>query len=822
MINMSKPTRTLVSVLAFFLAVSGGRAESGKSEPLKMIPFEEVRMEDGLWQPLTAKLVEKTLPHAFKQTEVAQTRLRLCAEWLESGGKTPKPEPHRFDASDLFKVMEGAAMMIQAKPDAAIEKEMDRIIDIIARAQKEDGYLYVPHIVGNPIIPEMGERPYSYVLHSHELYNLGHLYEAAVAYARATGKEKLLKVSEKSARHVEKAFFEGDPNYNDGKPVMQAPGHQGIEIALAKLFNYTGEEFYLNMAKKFLDIRGVTYKPGGEHGVSGFEYAQQHAPVAEQRKAVGHAVRATYMYAAMAEVDSLTWRRDYAEALDAIWHNIVDAKMHISGGLGAVPHIEGFGPDYVLPNKDTYLETCAAIGNLFFNMRMFLNSGDAKYVDVAEVALLNNGLSGIGKDGTSFFYPNPLEADAGHMPRAGWFGTACCPSNVARVIPQVPGYMYAQSGEELYTLLYGACSASLRINGTKVDLRQETEYPFEGSIRFQVEPSRPVEFAFHLRIPTWAGDQFVPGKLYHYTETSSEWSVRVNGEAIALAPLKGYLKLEREWRSGDVIELELPMPVKANTCIELVEANRGRVALTRGPLLLSGEGIDNGGHVQRMFVDADAAVSGASVERIAEGILRGLPQVSVPAKELTGDGVDDAVLKLIPYYSWSNRGRHSMNTWFATRRDLAQLPPVPQAEFSDVRASHTYDQDSVSAIILTHTPKSSQDGSLRRWTSFPQVGKTQWVEMLLAEEMVIKSVGVFWYDDNGGVKLPKAWHIEVPNGEGWETMKIYNTDSYSTLPDLYNTVQPDGIYRVDRFRIMIEPQPNASVGIISVGIDVEK
>jgi len=501
-----------IATLAVLCSVS-----AASTDTLKMVPFEDVKMDDVLWRPMTVQLVEKTLPHALNETKVAQERLRLCAEWLESDGKTQKPTPHRFNTSDLYKVMEGAAMMIQAEPNPEIEKQLDRIIDIIARAQKDDGYLYISHIVGNPFVNEMGKRPYSYVIHSHELYNVGHMYEAAVSYARATGKTKLLEVAEKSARHVNRVIFEGDPNYNDGKPVMQAPGHQEIEIGLMKLYNYTGNRLYLEMTRKLLEIRGVTFRPTGQR-VNSPEYAQQHAPVAEQRKAVGHAVRATYQYAAMAELDSLTGREVYSKALDAIWHDIVDRKMHISGGLGAIHSHEGFGPEYLLPNKEAYLETCAAVGNVFFNARMFLKYRDAKYVDVAEIALLNNSLSGIGLDGTSFFYPNPLEADAGHRPRSGWFGCACCPANVARLIPQVPGYMYAATTDSVYSLLYGSCNTQLELGGTDVSLKQTTNYPYDGDIRFTVTPASPVKFTLHLRIPTWAGEQFVPGDLYRYTE----------------------------------------------------------------------------------------------------------------------------------------------------------------------------------------------------------------------------------------------------------------------------------------------------------------
>jgi DUF1680 family protein len=785
---------------------------------VKMVSFDQVKMDDTIWAPRIATLAKVTLPHAFKQTEVGQERLRMCAEYLENGGG-PKPMTHLFNTSDVYKVMEGAAMMIQAEPNPAIEAQMDRIIDVIARAQKEDGYLYVSHICGNPNTGTMGRRPYSHVILSHELYNMGHLYEAAVAYARATGKEKLLAVAEKNASHVNKVFFLGDPNYNDGKPVNLPPGHQEIEIGLVKLYNYTGNKLYLDIAKRFLDIRGLT----SDHiDWRTPDYSQQHAPVAQQREAVGHAVRATYMYTAMAEVDSLLGAEDYTKALDSIWHDIVDTKMHITGGLGAVHGIEGFGPSYKLPNKDAYLETCAAIGNVFFNMRMFLKYHDAKYIDVAEIALLNNCLSGIGLDGKSFFYPNPLEADKDHTPRSGWFGCACCPPNVARLILQVSGYMYATDGTELYCNLYGGSTTAIKLNGKKVELRQITDYPYSGDINFELTPERKTKFKLHLRIPTWATGQLVPGELYSYSQSSRGWSLKVNGKKITPVVEKGFAVIDRTWKKGDKITLKLPMPVKMNTCINEVQANRGRVSFSRGPLVYCAEGIDNGGAVQRFYLDPDAAMAGAKVSRIDSGKLTGLRQITVPIKEINQKKDTNPKLKMIPYFAWSNRDRSSMITWIGTSKDLARPDPDNPAnmKFASVKASHTCKRDTVNAIRMSNTPKSSSDTSIPRWTSWPQKGRSQWVEISLGKIKQVRSLGVYWFNDNDGVQLPGAWHLEAPGENGWTKVEIYTTDQYSTLADNYNTVHPDKTLKTDKLRIVIDPKHDQTcVGILSVNID---
>ena len=357
------------------------------------VPFNEVILEDKFWKPRLITQVETLVPFALDKTINAQIALRQTGNFL-SGVKDNLPEPHAYQSSDLYKVMEGAAYLLFLEENPALEKRMDDVIDLISSAQKKDGYLYVSHITGvlntisnkindptvfdrkpnevdlakNTMVWMMGDKPYSNVIHSHELYNMGHMYEGAIAYYQATGKDKWLKVAEKSAQHINKVFFEGDPNYNNGKPVNQAPGHQELELALTKLYTITGNKLYLNMAKKFLDIRGKTFIPNGERYNSPI-YAQQHLPVTEQRKAVGHAVRATYLYSGMADVGGLFGISDYDKALKSIWNDIVDKKMSITGGLGAVQGIEGFGPDYVLPNKESYNETCAAVGNVFFNFR---------------------------------------------------------------------------------------------------------------------------------------------------------------------------------------------------------------------------------------------------------------------------------------------------------------------------------------------------------------------------------------------------------------------------------------------------------------------
>ena len=383
---------------ALFLSACDGPMPQKGDEALAPISFEKVTLQDSFWLPRLKTQKQTLVPFSLEKTQPAIENLRRTGEYLKTGKGKLLPLP-RYVASDLFKVMEGAAYLLTLEKDPELEKRMDEIIEIIADAQCEDGYLYELFTAPSEKIGwGAGDKPYSFVVHSHELYNMGHMYEGAVAYYRATGKRKWLDVAEKNAQHINKVFFEGDPNYNNGVPVNQAPGHQEIELALVKLYQVTGNGLYLDMAQKFIDVRGVTYRPEGK-GVMAPTYAQQHLPVREQRTAEGHSVRAMYLYSGMADVVASKGDTTLVPALESIWHDIVDKKMHINGGLGAVPGIEGFGPAYELPNKDTYDETCAAVGNVFFNYRMFLATGDAKYVDVAEVSLYNNVLAGVNLEG---------------------------------------------------------------------------------------------------------------------------------------------------------------------------------------------------------------------------------------------------------------------------------------------------------------------------------------------------------------------------------------------------------------------------------------
>lgn len=818
--------KNIITLLSLLVLIS---VDIYSQEVLEPVSFDKVTLTDNFWNNRMKIQKEVLVPVAFDRTDIAVEDLRRTANYLK-GIDGPLPSDSRFSTSDLFKVLEGAAYLLKMERDPKLEKQIDDIAYIIAQAQQEDGYLYPPHITGSyktaPLWggAGMGDKPYSWVVHSHELYNMGHLYEAAAAYYQATGKTNLLDIAEKSAKHINKVFFEGDANYNNGKPVNQAPGHEEIEIALVKLYRVTGNNLYLDMAKKFIDIRGVTYVPDGQ-GTMSPEYAQQHAPVREQDKAVGHAVRAVYLYSGMSDVGTLTNDPTLSPALDKIWHNIVDTRMHITGGLGAIHGIEGFGPEYELPNKEAYNETCAAVGNVFFNHRMFLLEKDGKYMDVAEVALLNNVLAGVNLDGDKFFYVNPLASD-GMVDRSHWFGTACCPTNLARLIPQVSGLMYAHTENEIYCSFYTGSKVDFDLSSGKVGLEQKTDYPFDESIILTVNPKKNNQkFTVKMRIPTWIGSQFVPGKLYNYIDNNSkQWELYINGEKQgSILVDKGFASIYRKWKKGDKVELKLPMPVHYSHAIHEVKADNGKVAVTRGPLVYCAEGVDNEVSLSRYFIKGHPA--DIRVDQTQSGKLEGIETINLAAEYINADGTTGkSRLHLVPYYAWNNRGVSQMNVWFPeseiiARENVSEISLL----LKDIKASYTNGGEDVSSIVDGKYPESSSDSHVQRWTSWSQKSKAQEINFTFEQLTDIKAFSVYWYDDNGGVQIPATWNLEYKDKDGvWVAFPLYSTDSYSLIKDQFNLVHSDGdSFVVKELRLNMTPKADCAVGVLQVKFDTK-
>ena len=637
--------------------------------PIDPVPFTSVKVTDHFWGQRLKTSREVTIPLAFRKSE--ETGRIKNFEKAAHPSEDYKVECFSFDDTDIYKTIEGASYSLQTYPDKRLEKYIDSILAIVATAQEPDGYLYTARTM-NPKHPHdwAGKERWVAVENlSHEFYNLGHMIEGAIAHYQATGKRNFLDIAIKYADCVCRAIG------NAPEQKRLVPGHQIAEMALVKLYLVTGDRKYLDQAKFFLDARGYTGRKDA--------YSQAHKPVIEQDEAVGHAVRAVYMYSGMADVAAITGDSSYIKAIDRIWDNIVSKKMYITGGIGARHQGEAFGDNYELPNLSAYCETCAAIGSVYMNYRLFLLHGDAKYFDVLERTLYNGLISGVSLDGGSFFYPNPLASDGGYS-RKPWFGCACCPSNISRFIPSLPGYVYAVKDRQVYVNLFLSNRAELKVNDKKVVLEQETSYPWKGDIRLKVlQGNQP--FGMNVRIPGWVRGSVLPSDLYAYADHQQPaYRVMVNGQEVEGELHNGYLTINRKWKKNDVVEIHfdmLPRLVKAN---EKVAADRGRVAVERGPVVYCAEWSDNDFNVHTLLMNRPPEL------RVVEKpeLLYGLNQIVTDAQALSYDkagklAVKDVKLTLIPYYAWAHRGEGDMEVWLPMEVNATSAQPQKGVEWKD-------------------------------------------------------------------------------------------------------------------------------------------
>ena len=636
--------------------------------PIDPVPFTSVKVTDSFWGQRLKASREVTIPLAFSKCEETGRYENFVRAAHPSDEY--KVEGFSFDDTDVYKTIEGASYLLQTYPDKKLEKYIDSVLQIVAAAQEPDGYLYTARTM-NPKHPHdwAGPERWTKVEElSHEFYNLGHMVEGAVAHYQATGKRNFLDIAIKYADCVCKAIGNGP----DQKKLV--PGHQIAEMALVRLYLVTGDRKYLDQAKFFLDARGYTSRKDA--------YSQAHKPVLEQDEAVGHAVRATYMYAGMADVAAIIGDSSYIKAVDKIWENIVNKKIYITGGIGSRHAGEAFGDNYELPNLSAYNETCAAIGNVYVNYRLFLLHGDAKYFDVLERTLYNGLISGVSLDGGSFFYPNPLASTGGYS-RKPWFGCACCPSNISRFIPSLPGYVYAVKDDHVYVNLYMGNRGELKVNNKKIVLEQETSYPWNGDIRIRVVKGT-LPFTMNLRIPGWVRNEVLPGDLYRYDdEQKLGYTVTVNGEAVEGELQKGYLQIERKWKKGDVVEVHFDMQPRVVRANEKVAADRGRVAVERGPIVYCAEWPDNDFNVHNILLSQHPSFQVVN----NPDLLYGICEITTDAQALSYDAagrliVKDVKLTLIPYYAWAHRGEGDMEVWLPIEvgASSAQLQKVVEQE----------------------------------------------------------------------------------------------------------------------------------------------
>lgn len=650
--------KTVLIVVSVMLASCGGntsRQETAQNGWLKTPSLQSVTVNDAFWKPFIERNRTVTIPYAFGKCEETG---RIDNFAIAGGLKKGKHTGERYNDSDVFKIIEGACYSLLETPDPVLRNYVDSLVTLIAAAQEDDGYLYTTRTI-DPVnmAPGAGRERWIDERVSHELYNVGHMYEAAVAHYLATGSDSFLNVALKNAELVASEFGWGLREI--------APGHQEIEIGLIKLFELTGNNRWLELARFFIDVRGrqeeYTRHPVG----SRFEvyndsvYLQMHLPVLEQTEAVGHAVRGAYMYTAMADISRVTGDNSYLEASEKIWRDVTRGKIYITGGIGSKEYGEAFGEPFELPNMTAYTETCASVANVFWNHRLYSATGKAMYLDALERTLYNGLISGIGQDGCSFFYPNPLESD-GRFERAGWFECSCCPGNVARLLPSMKQYIWSETTAGINLNLFIGSSAHLSTTEGETDVTVETAYPWTGNVRVTVTPStEKSRFTIGVRIPAWTGGEPAEGDLYRYvTPEKGRVGIRVNGKKYKAPISDGFAHIDREWKSGDVVEISLPMEPRFIEARKEVAADSGRVALGAGPLVYCLEQADNG-PVRELTVDTSVK----PVFAFEQSLAGGTGTLTFPVTDSTGT-VKQA--KAVPYYSWANRGKGEMTVWIKT------------------------------------------------------------------------------------------------------------------------------------------------------------
>ena len=661
-------------ILSGLLCLATVNSMSQQDYPIHSVPFTQVKLTDNFWLPRIEINRTVTIPASFERCRNTG-RIKNFEMAVTHTGKFCTTYP--FDDTDIYKTIEGASFSLAVHPDKQLEAYLDSLITLVGKAQEPDGYLYTARSI-DPSHPHAWSGNERWVLEheqSHELYNAGHMYEAAYAHYMATGKRNFLDIALKNADLLVSVFGP------DKRHV--APGHEIVEMGLVKLYRVTGKQAYLDLAKFFIDQRGERkYDEKSTNVWENGMYWQANKPVIQQDEAVGHAVRAMYLYSAVADIAALTGDTAYLHAIDKIWENVVTKKIYVQGGLGARGDGERFGENYELPNLTAYNETCAAIGEVYWNYRMFLLHGDSKYMDVLEKALYNGLISGVGMDGKSFFYTNAMQVrgDYAHssmeQERSGWFECSCCPTNICRLIPSVPGYMYAQKDNNIYVNLFISGSAQVTMGKNAIELVQQNNYPWDGDLQITVNPKSKASFGLLIRIPGWAMNEAIPSDLYSFEQKStSKATISVNGQPVDYTIQNGYAVLNRAWKKGDLVKVSLPMEVRKVVANAKVKDDIGKVALQRGPLMYCAEWPDNNGRTGNIIIPTETQFTTEYKADLLHGVT--VLKSQVIGVNVTGDGVNVSTAAqpflAIPYYAWAHRGKGEMNIWFPEKIKQVEL-----------------------------------------------------------------------------------------------------------------------------------------------------
>jgi len=751
---------SLIFILGF-LTSSCDKTFSPRSDyPLEPVSFTDVHIEDEFWAP--------------KMEVNRKVSIWHCFEMYEETGRLASP-----------KLIEGAAYMLAERSDPELEAYVDDLIDeSVARVESR-----------------IKDDPESAVRVS------GHFFEAAVAYFEATGKKKMLDAAIKAADQI-------DAIYGPGKKTYIA-GHEGLKIGLIRLYRHTGDERYWKLAKFFLDEKGKEDYERTERYAKYRTFNQDHKPVVKQSEAVGHCVRAMFLYIPLADIAALTGETAYVDASERIWQDSVYKKTYIIGGIGAVRFHEQYGAAYELPNLSCWNETCAAYGNAVWNHRLFLLHQDAKYIDMMERILYNGWLVGVSYQGDRFFYQNPLKS-FGDYERFRWINVPCCPPNVVRLMASIGSYIYAKSGKDIYVNLFIGSQSDIKLDRTTVNITQETKYPWEGKVKIIVEPEPEEKFALHVRLPIWTRNQPMPGDLYHFMEAYEQPpALTVNSEAVEYEVEKGFARVERKWKRGDVLELDFPMRVRKVLPNRKIQDNEGRVALERGPLVYCVEWADNDENVLNLLLQDNTMYKA----EFREDLLGGVTVVKGEALALYR-GEDIVTIKskkhetvAIPFYAWANRGMGEMAVWLARREDKARVKPIVPP-FPIVRVSsfgekekgwtgYNDQNDDIVAVYDGVDPISSADESNLYFRMTPPEGKPAWVEYEFEALNQVSSTEVYFVDDRRFCRLPQSWRILYKDGDRWSPVE--NLEPYRVEKDKFNVVTFTPV-KTTALRLEVEPQ----------------
>ncbi len=767
-------------------------------ENMEQVPFTQVHLNDSFWAPKIEVNRTVSIPSAFKKSE----ETGRMDNFAVAGGILDKEHQgdFPFDDTDVYKILEGASYALAVKPDPDLDQYLDSLIYLIGEAQEDDGYL-------TTCVTNKCERLRGWYgkgrwdkLNSHELYNCGHLYEAAVAHYLSTGKRSLLDIAIKNADLIYKVF-----GPNEGQKHVPS-GHPIIEMALVKLYNATNDQKYLELARYFIDETGR-----GTDGHKLNAYSQDHMPIVDQEEAVGHAVRLGYLYSGVTDVASLMRDQQLMDASKRVWENIVSKKLYITGGIGQRAQGEGFGPNYELNNMTSYCETCASISNVYWNYRLFLHEGNSKYYDVLERTLYNGLISGVSLSGDHFFYDNPLESTHNHD-RAPWFGCACCPGNITRFMASVPGYIYTKSKDAVYVNLFAGGSASIPMGKDTLKLTQNTLYPWGGDVKISVQSNVSRQFKLKIRIPGWVKNKVVPSDLYQFvSKKDSTYSIKVNQKSIECIEENGYAVLSHNWKEGDSIDIHFPMETRKVIANDKVVYDKDKIAFQRGPVVFCFEDKDNNKEsVFDKYVDSGVDVK-TSFE---ENLLGGVVTLSMKGKIKTkGKNNDETImLKAIPYYAWNNRGTASMKVWMPYVSEAATV--IDSTELA-MQAKASASTDWAPGLNDGFNPENSSDIDKAYFYWWLKDGSEEWVQYDFDKPVTISSSSFYWlnldhYDVN--YRVPESYQISYQNSKG-DWLEVKNHSAYELKLNQYNKVSFDPV-KTKAIRISTKIQKGYSAGIL--------